>query len=281
MRKKKKITVSTFLFMALVLIGLGVLFYPTLSDLYTRYQISRELRQYNEVLEADKADYSALWKEAEEYNRSLAGKANHLFAGRDEYELTYKMLNPNDSSMLGYIEIPAINIELPIYRGTEEKQLQSGAGWWVGSSLPTGGDSTHCIITAHTGLAKAKLFTDLDRLKEGDRFTITVLDRTMSYEVDQILVTDPDDMEPLQVVEGEDYVTLYTCTPYGVNTHRLLVRGHRTASEEKAVPTQQETSDRTWMIAIPVCVLFVVLILWLIRRNRKKRREHLKDLERR
>lgn len=272
---RKRKVLSAILFTALVTIGLWVMFYPALSDLYTRHQIRQEIRQYNEVVAAEKADYSALWQEAEAYNQSLVGKSNHLAAGREEYEMTCEMINPGDSNMLGYVDIPAIHAELPIYRGTEEKQLQSGAGWWVGSSLPTGGESTHCIITAHTGLAKAKLFTDLDQLEEGDRFTITVLDRAMTYEVDQILITEPEDVEPLQIIEGEDHVTLYTCTPYGVNTQRLLVRGQRVkAGAETADGLTQDDDHLSLLGPWSLFLLPMVgLMIWLIRLIRKRVRQ--------
>lgn len=276
-RKKRKLPLSTLLVIVLVLIGLGVLFYPTLSDWYLRYQISREISQYNEVIEAEKVDYSSVWEEAEAYNRSLLQNADHLFPDESEVAMTEDLLNPHDSNVLGYVEIPAIDAELPIYRGTEEKQLQSGAGWWVGSSLPTGGESTHCILTGHTGLAKAKLFTDMDQLELGDQFTITVLDRKMTYEVDQILVTEPGDIEPLEIVEGEDYVTLYTCTPYGINTHRLLVRGHRTQGEPDL--PQGDMSDEDWIpwlafLIIPAAGLTILTVLFIRRRtlDRKHKR---------
>lgn len=165
--------------------------------------------------------------------------------------------------MMGSIEIPKIDVNLPIYQGTEEQQLQSGCGWWPGTSLPTGGSGTHCVITAHTGLTKAKLFTDLDRLETGDRFTLHILDRDMNYEVDQILVTEPEELAPLRIVPGEDLVSLYTCTPYGVNSHRLLVRGHRVEAEE----ADTERSFAWW--SIPVAAVFP--ILWLLRRIKRQK----------
>lgn len=224
-RKPRPSTVAIAL---LALIGLGIMLYPALNDMFSRWMAQQEIAQYNQVAEAEQADYSDLWAAAEEYNRKLAETGS--FAGSvsaEQQQEVSGLLNPLGTGMMGYIEIPKINVRLPIYQGTEERALQAGAGFWIGTSLPTGGPSTHCVITAHNGLVRAKMFTDLDQLEEGDTFSLTVLDRVLTYQVDQILTTTPDDLEPLQIVEGQDLVTLYTCTPYGVNTHRLLVRGHR------------------------------------------------------
>lgn len=229
---KKKPRITTILIILLFLVGLGVLFYPTASDLYYRWQAKQEIEAYNEaagqIAEASGKDYSELWEAAEAYNRQLAQRGNAMMDVSEEEEgEIFNLLNPLGTGMMGSIEIPAIQVNIPIFQGTGEKALQSGAGFWLGTSLPTGGPSTHCVITAHNGLVKAKMFTDLDKLQIGDEFTLHILDRDLTYQVDQILVTEPEDTSQLQIVEGKDYVTLYTCTPYGVNTHRLLVRGVR------------------------------------------------------
>ena len=241
--------------------GAVVLLYPALSNLY--YQ-----RQYAQAAETfaqgqSEAENAALWQAAEAYNMALAEKAEQFALTAEEREQIAACLNPLGTGMMGSIEIPKIDVNLPIYQGTEEQQLQSGCGWWPGTSLPTGGSGTHCVITAHTGLTKAKLFTDLDRLETGDRFTLHILDRDMNYEVDQILVTEPEELAPLRIVPREDLVTLYTCTPYGVNSHRLLVRGHRVEAEE----ADTERSFAWW--SIPVAAVFP--ILWLLRRIKRQK----------
>lgn len=170
---------------------------------------------------------------AREYNERLAKKEEQFLVPAEEREELDHLLDPWETGMMGYVDIPKIGVHIPIYHGTEERALQSGAGFWYGTSLPVGGENTHCVLAAHNGLVKAKLFTDLDKLEVGDRFTLDVLNETFTYEVDQILVTLPEETEELYVQNGKDLVTLYTCTPYGVNTHRLLVRGHRVTEPEE------------------------------------------------
>lgn len=264
----------TILIILLLLAGLGVLLYPTISDWYVRYTLSQEIGNYNAVLEGQGEDFSALWEDAEAYNQYLAGK-DFQFAMEDgEQEYVETLLNPLGNGMMGYIDIEKIGVHLPVFQGTDETMLQSGAGWWLGSSLPTGGKGTHCIITAHTGLVKAKLFTDIDRLKVGDIFSLSVLDRDMYYVIDQVVIVEPDEIEELLIDPEQDYVTLYTCYPYGVNTQRLLVRGVRTQppAVEPVTPVETE-SDWLWIAILAACLLLVLLILLLILLlQRKKRR---------
>ncbi len=223
---KKAITLLAALLLAA---GAGLAAFPAASNWLARRQAGQAMARYNAVAQARQADYAALWADAEAYNRRLARAGGLGGAGIVSEELrdVSAYLNPLGTGLMGQVEIPAIDVSLPIYQGTDEAALQAGAGFWIGTSLPTGGPGTHCVLTAHNGLARARLFTDLDRLEPGDTFTLTVLDRVMTYEVDQILVTEPEDLSPLAIREDKDYVTLYTCTPYGVNTHRLLVRGVR------------------------------------------------------
>ncbi len=287
-KKSRRPSLVTIALVLLMLAGLGVLLYPTISDQFARWQAVQEIAQYNQVAEAEQADYSDLWAAAEAYNRRLAetGTFTGSVLNEDAADLqdVSQYLNPLGTGMMGYIDIPKINVHLPIYQGTGEKALQSGAGFWIGTSLPTGGPSTHCVITAHNGLVKAKMFTDLDQLEEGDTFTLSVLDRVMTYEMDQILVTLPDEMEPLQIVPGEDLVTLYTCTPYGVNTHRLLVRGHRIETPATAESAAGEgtasglsLTERVILLALLLVALILLIygIVGIIRRARQlKQRQH-------
>lgn len=267
---KKKKGISTALVVILVLAGLGLILYPTVSDMYATWQYNKEIEAYNATRAQETAARNEkLWADAEEYNRDLLDKSEQFSVSSDELERVEGLLNPLGNGMMGYVNIPKIDVALPIYQGTDEKELQSGAGWWIGSSLPTGGESTHCIITAHTGLSKAKLFTDLDQLELGDKFTLTILDRTLEYEVDQILVVVPTDYEPLYIVEGEDYVTLYTCTPYGVNTHRLLVRGARVEAGQE---TEAEAGGTNWLLiggGIILLAIIACVVYFIIRRRRK------------
>lgn len=250
------------------LVGLGIMLYPTLSDRYYTRQYEKEVARWEASRETK--DYSAIWSAAENYNRALAERQNlKAFVSEEELAEISLLLNPLGNGMMGYIDIDKIDVHLPVYQGTDETQLQSGAGWWIGTSLPTGGESTHSVITAHTGLVKAKLFTDLDRLVVGDTFTLTILDRVMTYRVDQILVTEPEALDPLAIVPGEDYVTLYTCTPYGVNTHRLLVRGHRF---EVQTEVPEETNNILTMWLVPAVLLIVLLVFFVI--YRRKNRYH-------
>ncbi len=274
MKKKRKVNLLSVFCILLCLIGLGVMLYPTANDYYLRWEAVREIEKYNEVVEGMKADYSEIWAAAEEYNRLLAEGNEFTVSVSPEYrEYISQFLNVQGTGMMGYISIPKINIYLPIYQGTQESALQAGVGYWIGTSLPTGGPSTHCVLTAHTGLVKAKMFTDLDQMENGDTFQLTVLDRVLTYQVDQILVVEPDDFEPLEIVQGEDYVTLYTCTPYGINTHRLLVRGTRIPTPLESAPLAAEIQASLMMpILIAVLVLILILAIFLFRRRRKKKK---------
>jgi sortase A len=247
-------------------IGLGVVLYPTVSNLWNQHRQNKLICKYVEEVEELQEDQLAdLKAAAHAYNDGMSGTALHdAFSGEQtqedsEYE---SLLNLNGDGIMGYIKIPKINLQLSIYHGTNENALENGVGHLEGSSLPVGGESTHCVITGHRGLPSAKLFTDLDKLENGDIFYLYVLGETLAYEVDQTWVVEPDNVDELRIRPGEDYVTLVTCTPYGVNSHRLLVRGHRVELQ----PQMQEESsaDTTGVnlaIVIPVAVLSVFFIV--------------------
>ena len=276
----KKPRLSTVLVGVLFLVGAGVMLYPTMSDLYVRRQLQKELAQYNQVTQGEEADYSELWAEAEDYNRRLAEKDNQFAVSEEEMEEISGLLNPLGTGMMGHIDIEKISVHLPVYQGTEESALQAGAGWWIGTSMPTGGPGTHCVLTAHTGLVRAKMFTDLDQMEEGDTFSLTVLDRVLTYEVDQILITEPEEIEPLLIVDGEDYCTLYTCYPYGVNTERLLVRGHRIPTpetEKTAVSVLTEESSRPWLAAAAAAALAAGIAVAVVIKKRKRKETKPED----
>lgn len=214
-------------------VGVGLLVYPTLSNYWNTKKQTAVITTYveNTAYTHDK-EYEELWEAAAAYNKTLGEQGIHWILSDEEMEPYQEYLTTDSTGIMAYIDIPAIDCSLPIYHGTEDAVLQVGVGHLEGSSLPVGGESSHCVLTGHCGLPSAKLFTDLDRLTEGDEFTIHTLDRTLTYEIDQISVVEPNDLSLLQIEEGKDYCTLVTCTPYGINSHRLLVRGHRMEEEQ-------------------------------------------------
>ena len=244
--KKKPIT--TFIMILLFLAGLSLLLYPFVANQWNNYRQQRLISGYEDTVaqkeEAGEIDYDAVWAKAQAYNEALLPSVlPDSFAvaeASDEPDEEYmSCLNITGDGMMGMVEIPKIAVNLPIYHTTSEEVLEKAAGHLEGSSLPVGGESTHAVISAHRGLPSASLFTDLDQLEEGDHFLIHVLDDTLCYEVDQILVVEPKETESLAVEEGEDLVTLLTCTPYGVNSDRLLVRGHRVPYVPEEVEDEQ------------------------------------------
>jgi len=261
---------STIILILIFLVGLSVMLYPTVSDYVNQRHQSRALASYDETVnEMSDADYTAYFEAADAYNQRLAATPNAFFtpeqvSGYDE------TLDVSGTGIMGYITIPRIGVELPVYHGTSDGVLQVAAGHLEGSSLPVGGAGTHAVISAHRGLPSAKLFTNLDELEAGDTFTITVLDRVLTYEVDRISIVLPTETDLLQPVEGQDYVTLMTCTPYGINTHRLLVRGHRVNTRESQKHVRV-TADAT-RITAPVIALpmLAVLLIWLLVTTRKR-----------
>lgn len=269
--------ISTLLLIAVFLIGLSLLLYPTLSDYWNSFHQSRAITSYAEqVSNLDQDEYEELWADAIRYNATLSERGN-AFTLTEEQEKQYEqLLNLGGTGEIGYIEIPSISVALPIYHGTEDTVLQHAIGHLEWSSLPVGGIGSHCVLSGHRGLPSAKLFTNLDKLAQGDTFILRVLDEVLTYEVDQILIVEPQDVDALQIIDGGDYCTLVTCTPYGINTHRLLVRGHRIDNIEEAM-TVRVTADALQIepllvapvVAIPILLLLMILLL-LPRQPRKK-----------
>ena len=267
--------INIFLILALVA-GLSLLLYPTVSDYWNSLHASQAVASYDQAVKSmDEGKYDELLQRAGQYNRDLFLRGT-LFALTDEEREDYNsQLDIDGSGVMGYIEIPTIKVSLPIYHGTSDDVLQVAVGHLQWSSLPVGGESTHCVLSGHRGLPSAKLFTNLDKLREGDTFLLRVLDEILTYEVDQILIVEPQDTAALEIVEGQDYCTLVTCTPYGINTHRLLVRGHRIDNIEE-VKTVRVTADAVQiepMLVAPVVaipMLLILLILLLLPRRRKK-----------
>lgn len=270
--KKSK---STLFFIGMMIAGLALLLYPTLSDAWYSAQQARQIKAYiGSVEEQSGAENAALLAAARAYNETLVGRGNSRYTLTAEQAAEYDaLLDPSGSGVMGYLEIPAIRCRLPICHGTDEAALQTGVGHIEGSSLPVGGQGTHAVLSGHRGLPSAKLLTDLDKLTEGDRFTITVLDETLTYEVDQILTVLPDELDALEIDPEKDYCTLVTCTPYGINSHRLLVRGHRVENAPAAEAEPASEGLPGWMIpAGPAAVLILAGAgLWVKKRNKSGR----------
>ena len=269
---------STVILILVFLTGLSLLLYPTVSDYWNSFHQSRAIASYDsEVAALDNTDYETLWTAAQDYNRRLARQENPLVQSEEDLAEYEDLLNLDGTGAMGYIEIPELKVSLPIYHGVDEGVLQVAVGHIPGTSLPTGGEGTHCVLSGHRGLPSAKLFTNLDQLCEGDTFLLRVLDETLTYEVDQILIVEPHEVEPLAIDPGQDYCTLVTCTPYGINTHRLLVRGHRIENQAGANSArvtadamQIEPAVVAPMVAAPILLL---LMLWiLLRKPRKEKR---------
>lgn len=294
---KRKIT--TFIFGLLFLAGFGILIYPTVSNQWNTYRQQQLITTYDKaVSKLEPEDFDAAWDAAETFNNSF--DHNNIFGDvfSTQSKLTdikdteyWKVLNIEDNGIMGYLSIPKINVKLSIYHGTSDEVLQTGVGHLNGTKLPIGGESTHSVLSAHRGLPSAKLFTDIDQMKKGDRFYLHILDENLAYEVDQILsMVDKDDHETLekalQIESGQDYVTLFTCTPYGVNTHRLLVRGHRVPYEgEEVASTPVDTMVQAiqnyymlfLLLGLAVTALVIVLMKHLFKPRKKQAKKDLEE----
>lgn len=260
---------GTIIFILIFLTGLSLILYPTVSDRWNQMHQSRAITGYAEATALlDDDEYEKILSDARDYNEELAESGEEIVLPEDWKERYESQLNIGGQGIMGYIEIPKIDCHLPIYHGTSEGVLQTAIGHLEGSSLPIGGESTHSVLSGHRGLPSARLFTDLDRMETGDLFLICVLDEVMTYEVDQILVVLPEETDALAIIPGKDLCTLITCTPYGVNSHRMLVRGRRV--EQQAVEeTVRITADAVQIetplvmsaVAVPMLLIFLIMIL--------------------
>ncbi|MDY4833544.1 MAG: class C sortase [Frisingicoccus sp.] len=280
MEQKKKVhKYSLWLLLIPFILGMCLMLYPTVSNYWNSFHSSIVIDNYaDKVVAMNHSDYEQLFKAAYEYNQTLALQSKGYYL-TDTQKADYEVkLNINNDGIMGVIEIPGIYVELPIYHGSAEQVLQVAAGHLDWTSLPVGGESSHCVLSGHSGLPSAKLFTDLDKLALGDTFMLHVLNKTLTYEVDQILIVNPQDTSALQIVEGEDYCTLVTCTPYGINTHRLLVRGHRIEGEPKEQIFSEKTEGMQIKLYAAAVILVIVFLSFaaiiLVVRNKRRRRLH-------
>ena len=269
----------TLILLLILLIGAGLIAYPSFADWWNSFHQSRAVASYAEaVANMNTEEYERIISKAQAYNRKLS-RSGILWTLDEDEEKEYKeQLDIATSGIMGYIDIPKIDVMLPIYHGIDESILQVAVGHIPGTSLPVGGNGSHCVVSGHRGLPSARLFTDIDKLVEGDSFTITVLNKTLTYEVDQIRTVLPTDLSDLQIEKGKDYVTLVTCTPYGINTHRLLVRGHRIENADGdasviADALQIEPIYIAPFIAIPILILLIIGMFIMTGMRTRRRRE--------
>ena len=270
---------STIILAVVFLAGLSLILYPSVSNYWNSLHASKAVADYAEnVQNINEDEYKKMLKNAHAYNKALLERSSDYYLTADLKEKYDNLLDIGDNGIMGYIEIPNINISLPIYHGVDESVLQIAVGHLDWTSLPVGGKNTHCVLSGHRGLPSAKLFTNLDQLVEGDTFVIRVLNEVLTYEVDQILIVEPENTDSLLIEKGKDLCTLVTCTPYGINSHRLLVRGHRV--ETKKETTIRVVSDAIRIeplvvapiVAVPILLAFIILIFTVSPKKKKKKR---------
>lgn len=284
-KKKKSGSASTIALVAIFFVGLSVLLYPTISDFWNEKRQSQAIMNYDDlIVDLTPEDYSEIFDKADAYNKKIRNMSFPLMNHKNIADEYYDTLDINGDGMMGYITIEKIKVQLPIYHGTSDKVLNSAVGHVEGSTLPVGGKSTHSVLSAHRGLPSAKLFTNLDKVEVGDVFTVRILDRTVTYQVDQILIVLPHETDNLNIVQGEDYCTLVTCTPYGINTHRMLVRGTRIENIEPDrvinVITEAYQIDPlivTPAVAAPMLGLLLIVLLCKSRSTNKKSKKNKED----
>lgn len=273
----KKGKLSTILLSVILVIGIGLLLYPTVANLYnSRFQAKAINNYVKQISSMNKDDFDAIWQEVREYNCDLLQRGNRKFLSDEEMERYRYTLDVSGTGIMGYIDIPSIKVELPIYHGTDDGVLQIAAGHLEWSSLPARGESVHCVLSGHRGLPSAKLFTDLSELSVGDTFSITVLDQILNYEIDQIRIVEPEDVTELVITPGEEQCTLITCTPYGINTHRILVRAHIVSSEDQngAIRITSDALQIEEIIIAPILAMpLLIVLLFVLFLPKKKTRE--------
>lgn len=284
--KKRKMTIKDIIRLLVLVVAFAVLLYPTVSSYVNEKNGSKVVSNYDaESVRLSNAEKEKMLEDARAYNKEMLGNIDLIdpfSQGETSIDERYEsLLNMDGSGMMGYIRIPKIKVEIPFYHGTSESVLQAGVGHFWGTSLPVGGESTHTVLTGHRGLPTKTLFTNMDKLVEGDVFYIKVLDETLAYKVDQILTVLPEETEALSIVPGKDYATLVTCTPYAINTHRLLVRGHRIPYEEavkieKNTSTGIELSFTTKVLIVTLGIILIGLVIVMLyslydKRRRKKK----------
>ena len=287
-KKKKSGSASTIILVAIFLVGLIVLLYPTVSDFWNEKRQSKAVMNYDDlIVNLTPEDYSAFFTAADAYNQKIRNMSFPFMNHKNIADEYYSTLDVNGNGMMGYITIEKIKVQLPVYHGTSDSVLNSAVGHVEGSTIPVGGESTHAVLSAHRGLPSAKLFTNLDKVEIGDVFTIRILDKTLTYQVDQILIVLPHETEALAIEAGEDYCTLVTCTPYGINTHRMLVRGTRIENleEEKVIKVITEAYQIDPLIVTPavaapmLALLLIALLVKSSKNNKKTKKKKQKNSE--
>ena len=271
--------ITTLLLILIFLAGLSLVLYPSFSNWWNSFHSSKAISDYADLVATLEDDqYDELWAEAVTYNRNRLVQGGSFITTPEQQAQYPKLLNVGGDGIMGYIEIPSIDVSLPIYHGTSEGVLQVAVGHLDWSSLPVGGESTHCVLSGHRGLPSARLFTDLDDLRTGDLFTIRVLGELMTYEVDKILIVEPHEVSALKVEEGMDLCTLVTCTPYGVNSHRLLVRGHRVENTPETLVArvtanaiQIDPLITAVVVAIPMVIVAIIFLMTTSGKKNKKK----------
>lgn len=273
-KKKRRIRPMTLLLVVALIVGLGLVSYPTVSNWWNSFHQTRAVAGYMEtVANMDQEDFDRMFAEADAYNERLLYNPGRYTPSDAEMAEYNSILDVTGTGIMGYVDIPQIRVKLPIYHGVDEAILQVAIGHIVGTSFPVGGLGTHSAISGHRGLPSARLFTDIDQLREGDRFVVQVLDRTLTYEIDQIHIVLPTELQDLEIDPDQDYCTLITCTPYGINTHRLLIRGHRVSNESDARVTAEailfDPIIIAPLVAAPIILILVIVLLIATRPRRK------------